>query len=364
MVDAVAELLAGAAGEIVACGLDHQGESVLAWDADERPAPDPDRDLAGQALAGGARPPRGATGAPTRCASAAACRSTRTSRPASSPGCSSTTPRWPGSRRRHGTARHRRLLPLRPARRRVRDRPLDRLAHRSSGAPDWDPALLEIFGVPAGALPAIADTAGDLGMLRHPAWPVELPLRARCVDQQAALAGAGCVEPGLVKATYGTGVFVLAHAGDERPEPGGGLLPTVAWRVDGRGRVGDRRRRVHRRRAARVAQPRPRARGRPAALAAARGRGRGRRRRSRPARRSPASARRGGSPRRAAVVAGLTVGHATGPHRAGRAGGDRLAGGGRGGRRARDGARRGPARRRRPDARLRPCSSSRPTPPA
>ncbi len=58
--------------------------------------------------------------------------------------------------------------------------------------------------------------------------------RARCVDQQAALAGAGCVEPGLVKATYGTGVFVLAHAGDKRPEPAGGLLPTVAWRINGR----------------------------------------------------------------------------------------------------------------------------------
>jgi glycerol kinase len=55
------------------------------------------------------------------------------------------------------------------------------------------------------------------------------------VDQQAALAGAGCTQPGLVKATYGTGVFVLAHVGDERPSPGEtGLLPTVAWRVDGR----------------------------------------------------------------------------------------------------------------------------------
>src|SRR3954471_11428671 len=78
------------------------------------------------------------------------------------------------------------------------------------------------------------DTAGELGALSHPSWPVELPLRARCVDQQAALAGAGCVEPGLVKATYGTGVFVLAHAGEERPHPEGGLLPTVSWRVDGR----------------------------------------------------------------------------------------------------------------------------------
>jgi glycerol kinase len=101
------------------------------------------------------------------------------------------------------------------------------------GAPEWDPALLKIFGVPREPLPEIMDTAGDLGTLRHDSWPIELPLRARFVDQQAALAGAGCVEPGLVKATYGTGVFVLAHAGTERPQPGGGLLPTVAWRVDG-----------------------------------------------------------------------------------------------------------------------------------
>ena len=102
------------------------------------------------------------------------------------------------------------------------------------GAPEWDAALLEIFGVPAEALPAIADTAGELGTLQHDSWPVELPLRARCVDQQAALAGAGCVKPGLVKATYGTGVFVLAHAGEEAPKPAGRLLPTIAWRVDGR----------------------------------------------------------------------------------------------------------------------------------
>src|SRR5256714_727211 len=97
------------------------------------------------------------------------------------------------------------------------------------GAPAWDSRLLEIFGVPESALPEIVDTAGDLGTLSHASWPVELPLRARCVDQQAALAGAGCVQPGLTKATYGTGVFVLAHVGTERPIAKGGLLPTLAW---------------------------------------------------------------------------------------------------------------------------------------
>ena len=102
------------------------------------------------------------------------------------------------------------------------------------GDPGWDPWLCERFGVPIDALPPVGDSVGELGMLRHERWPVDLPLTARVVDQQAALAGAGCVVPGRVKATYGTGVFVLAHVGDEIPAPAGGLLPTVAWRIGGR----------------------------------------------------------------------------------------------------------------------------------
>ena len=102
------------------------------------------------------------------------------------------------------------------------------------GEPDWDAELLEVFGVPHAALPPLVDTAGELGELRHPDWPRALPLRARIVDQQAALAGAGCVEPGRVKATYGTGVFVLANVGEELPDAGAeGLFPTVAWRIGG-----------------------------------------------------------------------------------------------------------------------------------
>jgi glycerol kinase len=102
------------------------------------------------------------------------------------------------------------------------------------GTPGFDERLCELFGVPADVLPEVRDTAGALGTLRHDSWPIELPLRGQVVDQQAALAGAACVVPGRVKATYGTGVFVLAHVGDEVPRPAGGLLPTVAWRVDGR----------------------------------------------------------------------------------------------------------------------------------
>ena len=101
------------------------------------------------------------------------------------------------------------------------------------GTGGWDPWLLERFGVPQDVLPRVGDSVGPLGTLRHERWPAELPLTARLCDQQAALAGSGCVVPGAVKATYGTGVFVLAHAGETVPKPGEGLLPTVAWRRGG-----------------------------------------------------------------------------------------------------------------------------------
>jgi glycerol kinase len=96
----------------------------------------------------------------------------------------------------------------------------------------WDPELADWFGVPLDALPSVVPSAGSLGEIGHPAWGGPLPLRAMLCDQQAALAGHGCVEPGQLKATYGTGAFVLANAGasvDRRPP---GLLTTIAWSID------------------------------------------------------------------------------------------------------------------------------------
>jgi glycerol kinase len=145
--------------------------------------------------------------------SAAACRSIRTSRRESSRGYSSTTT-GVGGALDAGTLRLGRWTRSCATGFTTGSSTASRT---QLGAPEWDPALLDIFGVRVDALPAIMDTAGDLGTLRHDSWPVELPLRARFVEQQAALAGAGCVEPGRVKDTYGTGVFVLAHAADRRP---------------------------------------------------------------------------------------------------------------------------------------------------
>lgn len=97
----------------------------------------------------------------------------------------------------------------------------------------WAPRLTDLFEIPADALPTVVPTAGELGEWRHPAWPDHpLPLRSMVCDQQAALAGNGCFEPGRTKATYGTGVFVLASIGAE-PRAAEQLLTTIAWQIDG-----------------------------------------------------------------------------------------------------------------------------------
>lgn len=103
------------------------------------------------------------------------------------------------------------------------------------GESAWDPELCSIFGVRAGCLPALRDSVGALGTLRHGRWRTPLPLRAQVVDQQAALAGAGCVVPGRAKASFGTGVFVLGFMGTSAPLAAAeaGLLPTVAWSSGG-----------------------------------------------------------------------------------------------------------------------------------
>jgi glycerol kinase len=91
---------------------------------------------------------------------------------------------------------------------------------------DWDDELLELFGVPRSVLPQIV--ASDATVGETTAFGPSLPVRGIAGDQQAALFGQGCHEPGDAKATYGTGSFVLAHAGGERPDAPHGLLATAA----------------------------------------------------------------------------------------------------------------------------------------
>jgi glycerol kinase len=234
VVEAVAELLADAPGEVVACGLDHQGESVLAWDAepgapltpivvwqDKRSQEVLDR------LGASEEEIQRRSGLPF------------------DPYFSAAKLAWL-LENDDGVARARDAGSLKMGT--VDSFLCDRLgagfatdastASRTQlhalGTPGFDPWLCERFGVPPDVLPAVRESVGELGTLKHESWPVELALAGQVVDQQAALAGAGCVVPGRVKATYGTGVFILAHVGDAVPRPAGGLLPTVAWRLGDR----------------------------------------------------------------------------------------------------------------------------------
>ncbi|MCB5201162.1 glycerol kinase [Neorhizobium sp. T786] len=86
----------------------------------------------------------------------------------------------------------------------------------------WSDELCALHGVPKECLPRIAAVDEGFGEING------IPVRASIVDQQAALYGHGCREPGDCKITFGTGAFLLAVAGAERP-PQAELLPTVAW---------------------------------------------------------------------------------------------------------------------------------------
>jgi glycerol kinase len=97
---------------------------------------------------------------------------------------------------------------------------------------DWDDELCELLGVPRRALPEVRPSIGDFGTTRpHALHGHAAPVSGIAGDQQAALYGQACLDPGMGKNTYGTGSFVLLNAGDEPPAPQEGLLTTVAWSI-------------------------------------------------------------------------------------------------------------------------------------
>ncbi|HEU0024156.1 MAG TPA: glycerol kinase GlpK [Thermoleophilaceae bacterium] len=96
----------------------------------------------------------------------------------------------------------------------------------------WDAELCELLGVDPGSLPEAGPSAIVYGETSELGGSV--PVAGIAGDQQAALYGQACHEPGLGKNTYGTGSFVLENAGSVAPPPVEGLLTTVAWGVEGR----------------------------------------------------------------------------------------------------------------------------------
>ena len=97
----------------------------------------------------------------------------------------------------------------------------------------WDEGLCDLFGVPRFALPEIVDCAGPIGVTLPDHFGRPIAITGMAGDQQAAAIGQACFKPGDTKATYGTGAFILTHAGMEPPVSSQRLLATVAWQLGG-----------------------------------------------------------------------------------------------------------------------------------
>ncbi len=97
----------------------------------------------------------------------------------------------------------------------------------------WDAELLSIFGIPSSILPEIKDSSGYFGATSRNVLGAEISIDGIAGDQQAALFGQGCIQPGMAKNTYGTGCFMLINTGNKRVVSKHGMLTTIAWGVKG-----------------------------------------------------------------------------------------------------------------------------------
>lgn len=97
----------------------------------------------------------------------------------------------------------------------------------------WDVELLDLFRIPRAILPEVLPCDGDYGQTEPELLGAAVPIRGVAGDQQAATFGQGCVNPGMVKNTYGTGSFLLANVGANAPTSRHRLLVTPAWKCAG-----------------------------------------------------------------------------------------------------------------------------------
>jgi len=99
---------------------------------------------------------------------------------------------------------------------------------------EWDAELCRLFRVPEAMLPAIRENVGVFGTTDPDLFGAEIPIAGMAGDQQAALFGQACFQPGRAKSTYGTGCFMLLNTGEEAVRSQHRLLTTPAWRIGGR----------------------------------------------------------------------------------------------------------------------------------
>lgn len=95
----------------------------------------------------------------------------------------------------------------------------------------WDDELLALFDIPASILPSVKPSSEIYGATRNPEIGLDIPIAAIAGDQQAALFGQLCHQPGMTKCTYGTGSFLMMNTGTKIALSTNKLLSTVAWQI-------------------------------------------------------------------------------------------------------------------------------------
>lgn len=96
---------------------------------------------------------------------------------------------------------------------------------------EWDQELLDLFGIPRSMMPEVKSSSEVYGHTKTTIFAHKVPISGIAGDQQAALFGQMCTEPGMVKNTYGTGCFLLMNTGEKPILSKNNLITTVAWKI-------------------------------------------------------------------------------------------------------------------------------------
>ena len=99
---------------------------------------------------------------------------------------------------------------------------------------DWDDELLDMLDIPRSMMPRVCSSSEVYGHTKTTIFAHEVPIAGIAGDQQAALFGQQCTEPGMMKNTYGTGCFLLMNCGSKPIFSKNNLLTTIGWQLDGK----------------------------------------------------------------------------------------------------------------------------------
>lgn len=99
---------------------------------------------------------------------------------------------------------------------------------------EWDDEILELLDIPKSILPTVCSSSEVYGETDIPEFERPIPISGIAGDQQAALFGQMCLEPGMLKNTYGTGAFIIVNTGKKPIKSNNNLLTTIAWQVNGK----------------------------------------------------------------------------------------------------------------------------------